>query len=111
MELKARKRAEQELQAKTDDVTRKYKEYLQKKKQIATNSDKEIIHREGLSEKGVILEQQMVEPGGSRKVSNETEEDSSDSKHDSVSSASQKKVKQSLETAGNINEAFKTEET
>uniref|UniRef100_A0A8R1XNB1 Uncharacterized protein n=1 Tax=Onchocerca volvulus TaxID=6282 RepID=A0A8R1XNB1_ONCVO len=111
MELKARKKAEHELQTKTDDVTRKYKEYLQKKKQIATNSDKETIHREGFSEKDMSSEQQMTEPGGSRKVNNKTEEDSSYSKHDSGSSASQKKVKQNRETAGNVNETFKTEET
>uniref|UniRef100_A0AAF5PXK4 Uncharacterized protein n=1 Tax=Wuchereria bancrofti TaxID=6293 RepID=A0AAF5PXK4_WUCBA len=99
MELKARGKRERELNTKTEDVTRKYKQYLQKKGQIARKSDKEGVRGERL------FEQQIAVPPESREVNNEPLQDNSDSKNNSASPAEE--AEQNRETAGSIDELTK----
>ncbi|VIO94273.1 Uncharacterized protein BM_BM10070 [Brugia malayi] len=99
MEMKARGKRERELNMKTEDVTRKYKQYLQKKGQIAGKSDKEGVRGEG------SFEQQIAVPPESRQVNNEPLQDNSDSKNNSASPAEE--AEQYRETTGDVDESTK----
>ncbi|CAG9540811.1 unnamed protein product [Cercopithifilaria johnstoni] len=66
--LKERKKIELELDEKTKDVTQKYKQYLQKKSQIAEKSEKSEVQEEGSFEENPVAEKQITEPPGSREV-------------------------------------------
>ncbi|KAK6104192.1 putative integral membrane protein [Brugia pahangi] len=94
MEMKARGKRERELNMKTEDVTRKYKQYLQKKGQIAGKSDKEGVRGEG------SFEQQIAVPPESRQVKDEPLQDNSDSKNNSASPAEE--AEQYRETTGDL---------
>ncbi|EFO26890.1 hypothetical protein LOAG_01598 [Loa loa] len=123
----AREKNERELNMKTKDITRKYKQYLQKKVKLQKNQmssnfnlhstpnscfpDEGGVHEEGSFDRNVVLEHQMVELPESKEVNNESLQDNFD-RNNSGSPIKETKqssirVKQYRETAGGVDESMK----